>query len=1042
MVAPKLKKCRGLYTAPNRYDVPEGALVTANNVLIYKDGVIQPRWGLVPSATSMVVGNVSHWHRSAVLDGTFWAIGRDTSSSLMAIGYGSLSSFAGMSSAGGVEDGPTKYSGFSDPATPFFDGEWISIGNLLYLNTNRGLRRFENTSNYDIRAGGYPCAVSCFPRPLNVAIGNISRTGTTVTVTTDVAHGYTEGLKVTMTSAGEANFAAGEKTVVSVVSTTQFTYTEAGAAAASTAAQIFSVSNLVGASGILNTNDQVAYKACIVEYDGLGNEHIRAVSGRIVVSNSTPYVGTAALKNPQVAVIFPVSGPLANSKIELYRTPVSPNAEPSGDMGLVYSKFLTPLDISRGYLWVVDIVPDSQLDAKKLYTNETEDGELQNNLAPPGAKTVSVWGQSIVAANTSELPALSMKLLSVDATSGGLAAGDVLDIGYYQSGVGANYPFTAVASTAGFTDYRQFSVYTGGLSPTSDIQHTVFSLLDSLNWGPATPFNTGYVGIYSALPGALTGSFIIRKAYSVDQEEYGSTTVAQRTVSGKRTGTSNRGAFAPKLGAICGVSSASRAASVLTINTSANHNFVVGEYVVLYDSWTSQTQSTIVGTACEGQITAVTATSLTVSNAGSNGSAGSAQTVALKYRPLIQGTRSRNRLFVSKYKQWEAFPAANFVDVGAPQAHILKCVQCKDSLMVFKEDGLFRVTRTGNLGEVLSAELVDPNAILWAKDTAVAINGKIMAWLTKGVAIVNEQGVERYVSERIVDRLSPTTTALSEPSLLEYPYSRRAFAVVDEKNNLYELRVCLSANPSAPYASTVNVIYNIDNDTWVEDDLAVVSEVFYNGKRYIQQGTTFYSQSDQVCGGTTGTSLGITISPTAISTLASTYTFSTTGADPVLGTYLVSDLGSVGVVTYVNTGTGTGYVYVPAGVSGGESYWDEYLPVVCSIQWAPITFSEENKINRTTEVQFLWGVREQLTCDVTTSSDLVTTTETNTCLLDPRSTNVGVNGFAPQVYRYLVPQQHRVGQQLRVTLKIYTAYGPWTILGIGAEGDVFSSRGL
>lgn len=80
--------------------------------------------------------------------------------------------------------------------------------------------------------GRNPFAVSVFS-----AIGGLVRAGTTVTVTTTTAHGLRVGDTFVL-APGEINFPAAPspKTVVAVTSATVFTYTEAGAAVASTVA--------------------------------------------------------------------------------------------------------------------------------------------------------------------------------------------------------------------------------------------------------------------------------------------------------------------------------------------------------------------------------------------------------------------------------------------------------------------------------------------------------------------------------------------------------------------------------------------------------------------------------------------------------------------------------------------------------------------------------------------------------------------------------------------------------------------------------------
>lgn len=1051
MSAPKLKKCRGLYTASNRYDVPEGALVQATNILILKDGVIQPRWSLAQNANSMVTGNVSHWHRGAELNGTLWYGGRDTSANTLKIGYASPT-FTGVTVAQ-TEDGPDLYTNFTGTSTPWFDVEFVKLGNLLYYNCFRGLVRIESTSVQRL-AGNYPCAVSCFPRPISTSL---ARSGTTtVTATTAISHGFVPGLLVKMTSAGNGDFGAGEFTIVTVPTGTTFTYVDATATTTTTlASQVFSVEQFVGSSGFMAANDQVAYRAMLVEFDTNGNAYEGEVSGRVVVENASPYLGNAANKNVQLAVLFPPTKLAANTKVELYRSRTSPSAEPNDEMGLVYSKFLNADDVARGYTWITDINPDGQLD-KALYTNETQAGFVQNNVRPAGAKTIAVWGKRLVQANTYDFPQIKMQLKSVDSGSGGLVAGDYLYID--QTSQADTTFFLATASSSAFTTTTQYSIFTGGTA-SSDVRHTVLSLVDSINWRGSnvgvtaiSPMTTSHA-LYTSLPDEWPGHFTIRLT-GASQYPFatGGDGLEARFIN--FDGAANhRDAFSPKLGTITTTTpiaaDTSRTSNITTVTTTAAHFYEVGEYVQLYTFGATYplTPATIGGTTIEGVILTVpSSTTFTISNTGSNGnSAAVIKYVYLKYGPRLLSNPSVNTVRASKIGQQEGFPAFGTVKVGANNAKILKCVACKDSLMVFKEDGLFRVTATGEFGENLAAELVDPNAILWAKDTAVAINGVVMAWLTRGVAVINEQGVIKYCSaNRIEDKLKPAqTNGNLEPYQLQaYPYTRRAQAFVDEQNGLYELRICMATSPSAPYASTVNLTYNILNDTWVEDDLAVVSEILYTGLRYIQTGTTF--QAQQSAGARGGAALTTQVTGfSSYSASAQTVAFTYSGAAPSVGA-TVQNLDAFELYYVLSAAAGSGVLYCPSRttIPSVPVVQNFYNPVVSTIEYSPITFSEENKLKLHREIQTLFGVSETMVVETVTYSDLVTTTETvvNKMGSVSATASVGVDGYLPETKRFAIPQQHRVAQQLNFRMVIRCAFGAWTILGVGCDGKLIGAK--
>ncbi|MBK7864318.1 MAG: hypothetical protein IPJ65_38110 [Archangiaceae bacterium] len=956
------------------------------------------------------------------------------------IAYGAIP-FAGATLAQ-TEDGPDGYANFtSSTATPYYDIEFIQAGSLLYYNCERGLIRVES-STVQRRAGNYPVAVSCIKRPIQVSVTGMSRAGTTVTVNTPFEHGYVTGLLVTMTSAGEANFVNGEKTVVTVPTATSFTYTEAGAAVPNGTTQIFAASNLVGSSGYMATNDRVAYRALLTEFDTNGVAYQGGVSGRIVVTNAAPFVGTAANKNVQLAVLFPAGLLAANTKMDVYRSRTAASAEPNDVMGLVYTKYLHADDVARGYVWFTDINPDATI-GKALYTNSDQDGIQQSNERPATAKTVALWRDRMVLANTFDFPAIEMQLLSTDSASGGLAAGE--DFSWYNPSLAAAVTFSAYASIDGFSTSNSYTVYTGGTA-SIDVKHTVLSLVDSINWNgcggatttisPMGTANATYLSTGTDWPGRFTIKFTIPNQREAPTP--GSTYTEHAAVY---TTLSARGAFAPKLGVIGNTTSSSvtRASNITSVTMAAAYKFEVGEFVQL---WVGTSLTTVAGTSVEGKILTInTGTGvITIDNPGSNGSVGATtRSLRLKYQPEFSNHHQLNNLIVSRPAAVEAFPPENTLRVGQRGGKILKCVPCKDSLLVFKEDGLFRVTASGNYGEVLASELLDPNAILWAKDTAVAMQGKVVAWLTKGVAIINEQGVEKYVSERIQDRLRPATSSLSEPDILSYPFSRRAQAFVDEVNGLYELRICLTTGPSAPYASTVNVVYDMLNDTWVEDDLAVVSEAFYQNRRYIIQGTSLYAQSSQVYSGLgTGAFTGF-----SATTTDDVYNFTYTGSVTV-GSAIIGEEVVFTPVYVLSASGGVGTVYAPGNSLAAlqvEGIWGSFNePVVSTVQWAPITLADENKVKRFAETQMLFGVRENLVAEVSYSTDLVTTEETLVCKLGAATSSVGVNGFAPYNLRTLVTQQHRLGQQLNIKLVIRTAYGAWTVLGLGVAGANVSTR--
>jgi hypothetical protein len=109
----------------------------------------------------------------------------------------------------------------------YVSAEYDSPGQILIEALNLGAPEFTLGG---VKGGAYWAPAFRY----SFTVDSLSRTGSTVTATTLVAHGLSAGQDVTLTAlSGTANFPAGTKRVDTVPSTTTFTYTEAGATVSS-----------------------------------------------------------------------------------------------------------------------------------------------------------------------------------------------------------------------------------------------------------------------------------------------------------------------------------------------------------------------------------------------------------------------------------------------------------------------------------------------------------------------------------------------------------------------------------------------------------------------------------------------------------------------------------------------------------------------------------------------------------------------------------------------------------------------------------------
>lgn len=109
-----------------------------------------------------------------------------------------------------------------------------------------------------------------------------------------------------------------------------------------------------------------------------------------------------------------------------------------------------------------------------------------------------------------------------------------------------------------------------------------------------------------------------------------------------------------------------------------------------------------------------------------------------------------NRVYFSKYLQPEAVPIVNYLDVGATDKSILRIFPTRDTLFVFKEDGLYRIS-----GEVapFSLNLFDSSCILIIPDSVDILNNTIYCWTKRGIVRLTESGVEPKPLSRVIDNL-------------------------------------------------------------------------------------------------------------------------------------------------------------------------------------------------------------------------------------------------------------------------------------------------
>jgi hypothetical protein len=163
---------------------------------------------------------------------------------------------------------------------------------------------------------------------------------------------------------------------------------------------------------------------------------------------------------------------------------------------------------------------------------------------------------------------------------------------------------------------------------------------------------------------------------------------------------------------------------------------------------------------------------------------------------------SQNRVYISKNQQPESVPTLNYIDLGSADKNILRGVALRDSVFVFKEDGIFRITGEG-LGS-FQATLFDNTAVLKVKESASELNNQIFCFSDQGIVAVSDAGVQ------VLSR--PIETDLKKLQSTNYPnFGGASFGIGYESERKY---IFYTVSGTSDTKATQAFIYNVFTDSW------------------------------------------------------------------------------------------------------------------------------------------------------------------------------------------------------------------------------------
>lgn len=517
---------KGLYLGHNPSTAPEGSMGVAQNVVIRDADAVEPRRGqyTLPYSWSEAAARASSLfpfgtHLLAHLStGTITRLDEDAGS--FSNYDGTFTSPRGRLRAAESAEGlyvPTSEGlkflddavtgEFSDAGVPraldiTHGGGTASAAGFLPVNYAAAYRvtfgQEDSTGKVNLGAPSGRLVVANTDAVIPIA-GLVRTGGSTVTVT--VPEDYypllqylVVGQTVTMVSAGEANFAAGAKTVATVSLTTlTFTYSEAGVNAASTAAQTFSTgarSNRIDAaipSGIVAGDRFQVWRTEIETPASVdpGDECFQVADGFVPQTIVVPAANVEATAGTWT-ITYTAHGYKIGQKLyfpertaEITITAITTDTfqfilgSETLAPGLLIGNF-RPLAV-----FVVDNTPDSFL-GDPLYTNSnTGEGPLAAHYEPPNASDIAQYDGKLWLSRLEILESLEIQLLG---TSGNCTI--------YA------YGLTFTQSSINNFLTGAFKKWTGSSSAALNVERTARSLVECINRRTALSETFPYYAFY------------------------------------------------------------------------------------------------------------------------------------------------------------------------------------------------------------------------------------------------------------------------------------------------------------------------------------------------------------------------------------------------------------------------------------------------------------------------------------------------------------------------------------------------------------------
>lgn len=414
-------KIKGLYTFPSDLsEIPEGALAVAENIVIDRDSIAEPRRGLgylTHGSGTQSTFSVSSYRANKIF---FYQ------NQILCHYYDNLFAYHDSTT------GWVNYSSTYSPPSSTVPVRSAQSNQNFYFTTSTGVKKLA-AYNGTPASIGVPQALDVLP---SIAAG-VSPTATTTSasnILTSVSAitGVAIGMSISGTNIPASSY-------ITDFNGTTITISANATGSGSGITMTIGIPSTWLSTAASSGSNTTGYRVMWVLTDANKNLIQGAPSGFVQVSNTT--AATAA-----TIVNFTIpSGITTSHKAQIYRSAAVQNGvTPSDEEGLVYEYTPTAADITYGTITILDIVPDA-LRGQTIYTAPSQQGLVNQNVTPPFAYDIAIFRNSMFYGNTSGLQAYNLTLLGTGSPAG-LQATDTITLG----GIAYTAAATETVSTGTF----------------------------------------------------------------------------------------------------------------------------------------------------------------------------------------------------------------------------------------------------------------------------------------------------------------------------------------------------------------------------------------------------------------------------------------------------------------------------------------------------------------------------------------------------------------------------------------------------------------